>query len=162
MPLGRPVSIRGLIGAAPVSLSVKQGTAVTRVAAIVVVLALVLTGCGKAKNNASGVPSDPITRFVAGYSNVQGSIIWSRVGAPPEISAEEAFAWLTTNRVNMRTISNLSLVEMRTLRPAEPHLARRLTNCVAALVDTEIGQKIILLRKWPDEPKWLYHVFDPE
>ena len=139
--------------------SVKQRTAVTRVTTILV-LALVLTGCGKAYNNPTAAPTDPITRFVAGYSNIQGSIIWSSVGAPAKISAEEALALLTINGGRMPTITNLTLLKMRALRPEEPLLARRLTNCVAALVETEIGQKIILLREFPGEREWSYHVFD--
>jgi len=140
-------------------LFVKQRTTVTRITTILI-LALALTGCGKAHNKATAVPTDPISRFVGGYSNIQGSIIWSSVGTPTKISAEEALARLRTNGVKMPTITNLSLVEMRVIRPEEPHLARRLTNCVAALVDTEIGQKIILLREFPGEREWCYHVFD--
>jgi hypothetical protein len=130
---------------------------VTRVIAILV-LALVLTGCEGATNKPTTVSTDPITRFVAGYSNVQGSIIWSSVGATARVNAEEAFERLRTNGVIMPPITNMRLVEMRALRPEEPLLARRLTNCVAALVDTEIGQKIILLRPFADG--WSYHVFN--
>lgn len=122
----------------------------------ILVLAVLLTGCGKAKNTASA-SSDAITRFVAGYSNIQGSIVWHSVGAPSTMSAEQALAKLTTNGVRMPLITNLSVIQMRALRPEEPHLAKRLTNCVAALVDTEIGQKIIILRPLADE--WSYHVF---
>jgi len=128
--------------------------------ASILVLAMVLTGCGKAKSTAVA-QFDPISRFVAGYSNIQGSIIWSHVGVSSSASAEQALANLTTNGVTMPVITKLSVIEMRALRPEEPHLARRLTNCVAALVDTEIGQKIILLREFPGEREWSYHVFDP-
>jgi hypothetical protein len=126
----------------------------------ILVVALVLTGCGKASKNTVAAPIDPITRFVAGYSNIYGSIVYSSIGGPSTMSAEQALAKLTTNGVEIPRITNLSVVEVRALRPEDPHLARRLTNSVAALVDTEIGQKIILLRQFPGERDWSYHVFD--
>jgi hypothetical protein len=124
----------------------------------ILAFALVLTGCEKASNNIAAPPTDPITRFVAGYSNIQGSIVYSYIGATSTMSAEKALAKLLTDGVRMPTITNLSVIEIRALRPEELHLARRLTNCVAALVDTEIGQKIIELRQLSGE--WCYHVFD--
>jgi len=120
--------------------------------------ALVLSGCTKANSNGTAAPVDPITRFVAGYTNIQVSTVYHHFGAPSSMSAEQALAKLSTNGVQMPMITNLNVIEMRALRPEEPHLARRLTNCVAALVDTEVGQKIILLREISGE--WCYHVYD--
>jgi len=125
----------------------------------ILIIALGLTGCGKTTNIAPSDLADPITRFVAGYSNIQGSIIWTDVGAP-STNVEQALAKLSTDGVSMPKIKSLSVIEVRALRPVEPHLARRLTNSVAALVDTEIGQKIILLRQFPGKDEWSYHVFD--
>jgi len=137
--------------------TVKQSVAMMRFTSILA-FALVLTGCEKASNNIAAPPTDPITRFVAGYSNIQGSIVYSYIGATSTMSAEKALAKLLTDGVRMPTVTNLSVIEIRALRPEELHLARRLTNCVAALVDTEIGQKIIELRQLSGE--WCYHVFD--
>lgn len=124
----------------------------------ILVFALVFTGCGKRTATTRGPATDPITRFVAGYSNIQGSIVYSYIGATATMSAEQSLAKLLTNGVRMPTITNLNVIEMRVLRPQEPLLARRLTNCVAVLVKTEIGQKVIELRQLSGE--WCYHVFD--
>ena len=143
----------------PLTATVKQSRAMTRSVSILI-LALGLTSCGKPDSKTATASSDPIARFVAGYSNIQGSIVYSYVGAASTMSAEQALAKLSTNGVRMPVITNLSMIELRALRPAEPHLAKRLTNCIAALVDTELGQKIILLRQFPGDDRWAYHVFD--
>lgn len=122
---------------------------------------LALSGCTKAKTNTTAEPVDPISRFVAArYTNTYVSIVYQHFGAPSSMSAEQALAKLSTNGVRMPTITNLNVIEMRAFKPEDPHLARKLTNCVAAFVDTEIGQKIIELR--PMSGEWWYHVFDSQ
>jgi hypothetical protein len=120
--------------------------------------AVVLSGCTKANSNGTAAPVDPITRFVAGYTNIQVSTVYQSFGAPSSMTAEQALAKLSINGVRMPIITNLKVIEMRALKPEEPHLARRLTNCVAALVESEVGQKIILLKEISAE--WCYHVYD--
>jgi|SRR5882672_6033442 len=120
-------------------------------------LALLLSGCTKADIGAPP-PIDPINRFVASYTNLQGSFVWYSTDVSSSASAEEALAKLATAGLQLPRITNFTVVEVRALRPQEPRLAERLTNSVAALVDTEIGQKIILLRKLSGE--WSYHVYD--
>jgi hypothetical protein len=125
---------------------------------IITVLALLLAGCGKSGDNSAGTSGDPITHFMTEYANIHGGVVYTPTGAATTMSAEQAVARLTTNGVEMPRLTNLSVVEVRAMRPTDPYLAKRLTNCSMALVNTELGQKIIELR--PISGEWSYHVFD--
>src|SRR5436305_1376014 len=110
----------------------------------------VLTGCGRHVSSVAG-PTDQIARFVANYTNLQGSFVYSNCGVPSSGSAKQALAKLSTDGLQTPRVTNFSVVEVRALAPQDPFLARRLTNCVAALIDSEMGQKIILLRRYSDD-----------
>jgi hypothetical protein len=108
----------------------------------------------------NGIPSpDPISRFVTDYPNHEGvSIVYHSTGVPSSMDPHEAIAKLSTTGIAQHRITNFTLVELRELHPQDRDIAGLLTNSVAALIDTEIGQRIVLLTPMSDE--WCYHVYD--
>jgi hypothetical protein len=102
--------------------------------------------------------SDPISRFVVDYPNLQGSFVWHSSGVAASMDSREAIAKLRQTGLPQPRITNLALIEIRELHPQDRRTARSLTNHVAALVDTEIGKRIVLLR--PVSGDWWYHVYD--
>jgi hypothetical protein len=113
-----------------------------------------------AKNDQNAIAfSDPINRFVADYPNREWpSIAYHATGVPSSTDPREAIAKLRQTGIHEPPITNLALIELRELHPRDRLAARLLTNHVAALVDTEIGQRIVLLR--PSSGDWCYHVYD--
>lgn len=101
---------------------------------------------------------DPISHFVEDYPNLQGSFVYHSTGVSSSMDPHEAIAKLRKTGIPQPPITNLSLIELRELQPQDWRTARSLTNSVAALVDTEIGRRIVLLR--PMSGDWCYHVYD--
>jgi hypothetical protein len=122
-------------------------------------LMLVLAGCTKSAPTTI-VPVDPISRFVAGFTNIVfASMVYSSTGVNSSASPQAALTELAKSGLGMPRITNFNVVEVRALHPQEPLAARLLTNSVAVLVDSEVGQRIILLKPLPGE--WGYHVYEP-
>jgi len=108
----------------------------------------------------NGIPSpDPISRFVADYPNHEGvSIVYHSAGVASSMDPHEAIAKLRQTGIRGWGITNFALVELRELHPQDRDIANLLTNSVAALIDTEIGPRIVLLRRMDDA--WWYHVYN--
>src|SRR5882724_7037289 len=71
--------------------------------ALILVLALVLTGCMKADSNTTAPPTDPITRFVAGYTNIQASTVYFPLRRTvPEFNAENPPAESFQQKVSVK------------------------------------------------------------
>ena len=102
--------------------------------------------------------TDPISHFVADYPNHQGSLVYHSTGVSSSTDPRDAIAKLRSTGIRQPLITNLALIELRELHPQDWRTARSLTNSVAALVDTEIGQRIVLLR--PMSGDWWHHVYD--
>jgi hypothetical protein len=101
---------------------------------------------------------DSISRFVAEYPNIEGiSIAYHSTGVPSSMDPHEAIEKLRQTGIRQPPITNLTLIELRELHPEDRDRASLLTNSIAALVDTEIGKRIVLLKASGD---WWYHVYD--
>lgn len=101
---------------------------------------------------------DPFSRFVTDYTTREGSFVYHSTGISSSADPQEAIAKLCKTGVPQPPLTNLSVIEVRQLHPQDERVARSLTNHVAALVETEAGQRIILLR--PISGEWWYHVYN--